>query len=196
MKPTLLRDWEGSDVAGWLLSEKLDGWRAVFDGENFITRQGNVLNAPDWFLDGMPNKALDGELFLGRGEFNGIQGAMAGGWFGLRFMVFDAPSELPFAKRVEILSKLSLPGHCELVPHVPCKSIERMVAFADDVVTNGGEGVVVRDPKAPYQPGRTSGVLRWVPRCPSLNRRKGKPQLAGRVHQLVEPHFSSHQLVV
>ena len=179
VKPNLLRDWEGSDVSGWMMSEKLDGWRMLWDGENFITRQGNVLNAPDWFKDGMPNKALDGELFLGRGEFYGIQGAMAGGWFGLRYMVFDAPgSLLPFVERLEVLQSLSLPDHCEAIRQEPVAGAEAMRSAAWRIVMAGGEGVVVRDPRAIYKAGRTSDVLRFVPRCPSLNRGKRKTRLA------------------
>ena len=176
MKPTLLRDWEGSSCDGWMMSEKYDGWRGLWTGSEFVSRQGKVFNAPDWFLDGMPKTALDGELFLGRGEFNGIQAAMAGGWFGLRFMAFDAPL-VPggFSERLEALQSLPLPDHCQLVGQEPVADAAAMRAAAWRVVMDGGEGVVVRDPKAPYQPGRTSGVLRWVPRCPSLNRKPKKP---------------------
>src|SRR5580704_11570300 len=38
----LAETWDGEqDVSGWLLSEKLDGVRAYWDGRQFISRQGN-----------------------------------------------------------------------------------------------------------------------------------------------------------
>ena len=46
---------------GWLVSEKLNGCRAYWDGSQFWTRGGNVIAAPDWFIDGLPAVHLDGE---------------------------------------------------------------------------------------------------------------------------------------
>ena len=47
---------------GWWMSEKLDGVRAYWDGKQFLSRLGNLFHAPDWFVDGLPDAALDGEL--------------------------------------------------------------------------------------------------------------------------------------
>ena len=58
-----------ADVNGWWMSEKLDGVRAYWDGKQFFSRQGNRFYAPDWFLAGLPNMPLDGELWLGRKAF-------------------------------------------------------------------------------------------------------------------------------
>ena len=172
--PTLLRDWEGSDINGWLMSEKLDGWRMLWDGEKFISRQGNILDAPDWFKEGMPKIALDGELFLGRGMFNGIQGAMSNGWFGLEYRIFDVTSyNTSFEGRMNILGGIiNLPNHAHVENHVVCKDIDHMMATAGHVLEWGGEGVVLRNPKALYKAGRTSDVLRWVPQDPVINRHR------------------------
>ena len=35
------------------MSEKLDGVRAYWDGKQFLSRQGNLFHAPDWFIDGL-----------------------------------------------------------------------------------------------------------------------------------------------
>ena len=35
----------------------------------FLSRQGNFYHAPDWFVAGLPNVPLDGELWLGRRMF-------------------------------------------------------------------------------------------------------------------------------
>src|SRR5438552_3249716 len=46
----LAHTWENDiDLAGWWISEKLDGVRAYWDGKNFYSRQGNLFHAPDWF---------------------------------------------------------------------------------------------------------------------------------------------------
>ena len=36
----LLQDWEGQEVSGWLMSEKMDGVRAYWDGKKLISRNG------------------------------------------------------------------------------------------------------------------------------------------------------------
>jgi DNA ligase-1 len=35
---------------GWLLSEKLDGVRAYWDGQQLWTKNGNPIYAPEWFI--------------------------------------------------------------------------------------------------------------------------------------------------
>jgi DNA ligase-1 len=168
----LLRDYFGQPCEGWLMSEKLDGWRLLWDGSEFVLRSGEVLNVPDSWKVGMPSCPLDGELFAGRGEFNSISTRIANGFDGLKFYVFDAPSALPFKRRIQALAGMDLPPHVELVRFQVCRDTQHLVEFADDVVSNGGEGAVVRDPKAKHESGRTDSVLRWVPQLPKVNRRK------------------------
>ena len=55
---------------GWYMSEKYDGYRAMWDGKRFVSRQGNVYNAPEWFTKHLPKDVvLDGELYAGRDNF-------------------------------------------------------------------------------------------------------------------------------
>lgn len=170
MKPTLLRDHEAQDVSGWLMSEKLDGWRMLWTGSEFVSRSGKAFDVPAAWLVGMPDFPIDGELFAGRGKFNQIQGMIRDGWKGLSFHAFDVPSELPFAERVDVLQSLSLPAHCELVKHETVADERAMKVAAWKNVLTGGEGVVVRNPAAPYKSGRDKNVLRDVPRDPVQNR--------------------------
>ena len=172
MQPTLLRDYQGQSVTGWMMSEKLDGWRVIWDGANFVTRGGNILAAPAWFTAAMPAVVLDGELFAGCGNFNAIQTLIAAGWHGLTFQAFDAPSDEPFRARYKKLLALELPAHVGIVKQVRCNDTRHLIEHADAIVTVGGEGSVVRNPRARYVAGRTDDVLRWVPQCPRLNRRK------------------------
>ena len=167
----LLRDYEGQPVDGWLMSEKLDGWRVMVHGSRLVTRGGHSLAAPAWFMDGLPD-GLDGELFAGRGGFNGIQGAMRDGWRGLTFQAFDAAMPGAYRQRLAFIKALSLPAHVGIVKQVRCRDTRQLIEFANAIVTAGGEGAVVRDPRARWVAGRSESVLRWVPQCPRLNRRR------------------------
>jgi len=53
----LAKKWEGQDMdpTNWLMSEKLDGVRGVWTGNNLYSRNKNRFFAPDFFLKGWPN---------------------------------------------------------------------------------------------------------------------------------------------
>ena len=173
MNFTLLRDYQGQDISGWVMSPKLDGWRLGWNGADFILRGGGVLRVPDRWKAGLPTTALDGELDPGPGNFNSIQGRIADGFHGLSFQVFDAPAAGGgFRSRLAFLRTLELPSHVQLVEHVRCRDTQHLVEFANAICEAGGEGAVIRDPAARYVQGRTGDVLRWVPADPALNRRR------------------------
>ncbi len=53
---------ETSKIAGWLMSEKLDGVRCYWSGSVLYTRNGVKINAPKEWVETLPTIALDGEL--------------------------------------------------------------------------------------------------------------------------------------
>ena len=58
------------DPTGWLMSEKLDGVRAYWNGKTLFSRNGHKFNPPQWWIDALPkDMALDGELFTKRDDF-------------------------------------------------------------------------------------------------------------------------------
>src|SRR5437899_1961058 len=98
--PSLLRAerWDNStDLSGWWMSEKLDGVRAYWDGKQFLSRQGNLFHAPDWFIEGLPDVPLDGELWIERKKFQRTVSIVRRQdknelWREVRYVVFDAPA--------------------------------------------------------------------------------------------------------
>src|SRR5579862_3972794 len=96
--PLLLAEsWDNAaDLSGWWMSEKLDGVRAYWDGKQFLSRQGNLYHAPDWFIDGLPDHPLDGELWIDRKKFQRTVSIVrrqdkSDLWKEVRYLVFDAP---------------------------------------------------------------------------------------------------------
>lgn len=41
-----------------------------------------------------------------------------------------------------------------------CQGMQHLDTFFQDIMDHGGEGIILRDPKAPYQPGRSRGFLK------------------------------------
>lgn len=168
--PMLWHTYSGGDPVGWLVSEKLDGVRAIWDGARLISRSGRTIAAPAWFIAGLPDQPLDGELYAGPGTLARVQGlarrtdAAGADWHGVRFCLFDAPAAPGgFARRLDALGRTAarLPAHVEIVPHHPVDSRAWLLGFYRTIVRQGGEGVVIRHPAGPYQPGqRTQWALK------------------------------------
>ena len=165
----LAHSWDPSvDPSGWWMSEKLDGVRAFWNGEHFVSRLGNRFFAPEWFVEKLPKTPLDGELFGGRKRFQktvGIVKRFDGGelWKELRFVVFDAPAhEGPFEARIdhcrEVCSRAG--EYASWHEHVVCRDVDHLREELARVEALGGEGLMMRRPQSRYEAGRSSSLLK------------------------------------
>lgn len=162
-------DYEGDDVTGWLMSEKLDGCRAYWDGATMWSRGGMVINIPAAMRDVLPaGVSLDGEIHAGRDGYEITRRAVQyNQWTGMeKFSVFDAP-QYPgaFQDRYSFLSEL-LPfeGVVNYINHEYCFDIDAAADFMREIQAAGGEGVMLRHPDNEYRRGRTEQILklkRW-----------------------------------
>jgi DNA ligase-1 len=167
----LAHSWEDEDPTGWWISEKLDGVRAYWDGEKFISRLGNIYHAPEWFKLAMPQGVkLDGELFAGRKKFDETVGAVKKlhaddkEWKRITYQVFDILDfPEPFEKRLEYLAKLDMlgnDGYWSILEQIKCKSLEDMLERLSAVEAMGGEGLMLRQPNSMYEAGRSRTLLK------------------------------------
>lgn len=169
--PLLLgHPWDNSqDLAGWWMSEKLDGVRAYWDGQQLISRYGNTYLAPDWFLAGFPKEPLDGELWIGRGEFQKTVSVVrrkdkSKHWKEVRYQVFDAPArkKSPFEDRLDFLEGALPRDHDFLVnlDHALCRDLQHLRAELKRVEALGGEGLMMRRPQSLYEAGKSHSLLK------------------------------------
>lgn len=170
----LAHAWDGEkDLSGWLLSEKLDGVRALWIPEErrFVSRNGKPLNAPGWFVKDLPDIALDGELFVGRGMFQDVVGTVRKKvpldeeWSKVTYCVFDQPRHPgTFADRICSLQAMSddygLGAYAVTVPHLDCEGNEDMVRVLTDVLALGAEGLMAKHPDSMYEDGRSHNLLK------------------------------------
>ena len=166
----LAHRWESDvDLTGWWLSEKLDGVRAWWDGKRFLSRQGNEFHAPDWFVAGLPETPLDGELWTGRGAFQRTVSVVrrqdrSDHWKSIRYMVFDAPAlDEPFERRLEHVADFARQCPSEHVvahEHVRCEGLDRLRERLAEVEALGGEGLMLRQPESRYEAGRSTTLLK------------------------------------
>ena len=165
----LAESWDGvADPAGWLMSEKLDGVRAYWDGKQFISRQGNLYHAPDWFSAGLPTVPLDGELWLGRKAFQRTVSIVrrqdqSDHWKQIRFLVFDAPGlEKGFEDRLAFVKEClaGKPEYAQAHEHLPCRGVDHLRQELARLESLGAEGLMLRRPGSRYESGRSSTLLK------------------------------------
>ena len=164
---------ERLDPAPYLVSEKFDGVRGVWDGTRLRFRSGRVVPAPAWFTARLPREALDGELWLGRGRVDELSGIVRkelpvdAEWRQVRYMVFELPGAGgSFAERARHIDAI--------VRHTawpPLAAVEQaQVADRDALrrrlaatVAQGGEGLVLHLASAPYRTGRSDVMMKLKP---------------------------------
>ena len=152
------------------VSEKLDGIRCYWNGEELLTRNGNPIYAPKWFTDPLPNIELDGELWIGRGSYQILTRIALDKkpnlqlWEKVTFQVFDLPaSKAPFEMRQNQLKNIvkeSPALHLKLVKQKRMNSLPTIQTYLKDLVDSGAEGLMLRTPDSPYQTGRTNHLLK------------------------------------
>lgn len=161
------------DPSRYLASEKLDGVRAVWDGRTLSFRSGQPIHAPDWFVAGLPAQPLDGELWLGRGQFERLSAIVRratpddAAWREVRYMIFELPGAPgPFSARAEQIRRLvrqaKVPWLFEIQQFFPVDRSDLQKRL-DAVVRQGGEGLMLHRADALYETGRSDVLLKVKP---------------------------------
>ena len=165
---TLIRDWKGQDTDGWFWSEKLRGCRGYWQAgeKTFWTRGGNVIPIPKFWRKFLPNFDIDCEIYAGR--CNVETAARVAVQFG-KFTPAVVPVviDLPGARgnwmeRIET-ARRALRGNklVQVVNSGTIESWEHMNDTACQIIMDGGEGIVMRNPLTKtYETGRTENSLR------------------------------------
>ncbi|MDZ7591219.1 MAG: DNA ligase [Rubrivivax sp.] len=163
----------GFDPSGHLVSEKYDGVRAVWDGRALRFRSGRPLAAPAWFTSRLPARSMDGELWLGRRQFDALSAAVRRQaprdeeWRQIRYMVFDLPHAAgPFAARAAVIQALAHDlgwPPLQAVPQFTLTGPAELRRRLEAVVAGGGEGLMLHRADAAYSPGRSAALLKLKP---------------------------------
>ena len=166
------------DVTRYLVSEKFDGVRAIWDGKILRFRSGRTVTAPPWFIAKLPTTALDGELWLARGKFDELSGIVRktmpvdDEWRRVSYLIFELPelptgaTKLSFAQRYARIREIE-----REVNWLQLKAVEQfrvgdraaLKKRLDAVVKVGGEGLMLHLADAPYVTGRSDVLLKLKP---------------------------------
>lgn len=161
------------DPAGYLVSEKLDGVRALWDGKALRFRSGRLIAVPAWFSAKLPTTPMDGELWIARGQFDALSGTVRkikpvdAEWQKVNYMVFELPAGSgDFKDRAlaldSIVNAAAWP-QLQAIEQTAIANRATLQAKLDDVVQGGGEGLMLHLADAPVATGRSDALLKLKP---------------------------------
>jgi DNA ligase-1 len=162
-----------NDLAAYLVSEKLDGVRAYWDGRQLVFRSGRVIHAPAWFTAGLPAHPLDGELWMGRHSFERLSAVVRRDepvddeWKEVSYQLYELPDGTgTFEDRLAALRASVERSGVPWLHVLPQKRIDSQKELQERlaaVVRAGGEGLMLHRADAPWQAGRSDTLLKLKP---------------------------------
>ena len=190
---------QGTDPAGYWVSEKLDGVRALWDGQGLRFRSGRPMAAPPWFTASLPPISLDGELWLGRGTFDRLSATVRrempveAQWRDVVYQVFDLPGQDGiFSERLSKIKDVLALRPVSFVQALTQFRVTNRAALSKQllqVVQGGGEGLMLHQANALWQAGRSDSLrkLKVVhdEDARVIGHLPGKGRLSGRVGALL-----------
>jgi DNA ligase 1 len=161
------------DPSRYLISEKLDGVRAIWDGTTLRFRSGHIVPAPRWFTDALPKTPLDGELWLGRGQFDELSGIVRKltpidrEWRALSYHIFELPNASgSFMQRYQRITEVIRAAQFTQLKRVEQREVStqaELSAWLKEVVAADGEGLMLHLKTSLYHTGRSHDLLKLKP---------------------------------
>ncbi|MEN8718377.1 MAG: DNA ligase [Sulfurovum sp.] len=158
-----------NDFSSWLMSEKLDGIRAYWNGKELLSKNGNKIYAPLWFTKNLPNFKLDGELWTKRNDFENIQNIVldkipSNKWKQITYNIFEVPNQSGnFIKRLntikEYKEKNHIP-HLKIIKQINVKNSKHLDSYLNEIISKKGEGVILKNFSKDYFTGRSKNILK------------------------------------
>lgn len=166
----LAKVYDEENIQSYLLSEKYDGVRAIWKNGKLYTRNGNLIHAPAWFTEGLPEVWLDGELWYKHNGFEYVMStvskhqAIDAEWQRITYKVFDAPNyEQDFQTRSEyytfLLKTLNL-AHVKPVKQFSVQSQDELQRLLERFTKEGAEGLMLQKADAMFADGRKGNLLK------------------------------------
>jgi DNA ligase-1 len=166
----LAKVYSNESIQKYLVSEKYDGVRAIWKNGKLYTRNGNIIHAPAWFTEVLPDVWLDGELWYKRNGFEYVMSTVSkhqpidAEWQRITYMVFDAPNyKQDFQTRSQhytsLLKTLNL-AHVKPVEQFSVQSQQALQRLLKAFTEKGAEGLMLQKATAMFDDGRSSNLLK------------------------------------
>ena len=182
---------KGNPPNGWYISEKYDGYRARWMKQDniFLSRNEKPFNAPDWFKQSIPDEDFDGELWVGRDNFEKMgvvrkKIPIDEEWKAIKYIVYDLPNlKVPFKERIKSLKKIvednnkqwdeykltldesyhHLKSPLIFAKQTIIKNKDHLEMIYQEIIKEGGEGIMLKHPDSTYENKRSNMMLKYKP---------------------------------
>ena len=166
---------ENVDVRDYWVSEKYDGVRGYWDGKQrrMYSRNGTVIALPNDFAAQLPDISLDGELWIGRGQFERVVSVVRDAqpddtaWKQVKYMVFELPDPQnqygDFTQRMARIERITQhinAPNIQAVKQWRVRDRAELLRQLDTITQAGGEGLMLHLASAPYQTGRSDALYK------------------------------------
>ena len=194
---------ENVDVRDYWVSEKYDGVRGYWDGKQrqMYSRNGTVIALPNDFAAQLPDISLDGELWIGRGQFERVVSVVRdaqpddSAWKQVKYMVFELPDSQnqygDFTQRMARIERITQhinAPNIQAVKQWRVRDRAELLRQLDTITQAGGEGLMLHLASAPYQTGRSDALyklkLRQDAEATVIAHNPGTGKYAGKVGSL------------
>ncbi len=161
--------YDKQEIIDWMWSEKLDGIRGRWTGKEMLTKGGNKINIPAYFLKNFPPFPLDGEIWGGRQTFEKTSSIVKTsshdkGWDKLQYGIFDAPEKDVIIEERLANAKQWFTTHPSryafIIPQHRITSKEELAEKLNEIEQLGGEGIIVVKRGSMYTNGRSVDILK------------------------------------
>lgn len=156
-------------INNWIMSEKLDGIRAYWNGKELLTKNGNKIFIPDNIIKNYPPFHLDGELWTKRDDFENIQNIVLDKtptkqWNQISYNIFEVPNQKgDFYQRIQVLEKWlknNNNSNIKIIKQTKCKNKKHLNLYLKSLINKKAEGVIIKDPKSLYFKGKNGKILK------------------------------------
>ena len=158
------------NISQYWVSEKLDGIRGYWNGNQLLTRQGNVIHSPAWFTQNWPKDVMDGELWIARNQFQATLSCVRKKaieeecWRKVHFMIFDLPTHIgTFSERIKAMKTIivqTASEHLGMIPQFKIDTAIQLDETLNKIIAKQGEGLMLHLASAHYHVGRTNNIMK------------------------------------
>ena len=137
------------------------------------SRNGTVIALPNDFAAQLPDISLDGELWIGRGQFERVVSVVRdaqpddSAWKQVKYMVFELPDSQnqygDFTQRMARIERITQhinAPNIQAVKQWRVRDRAELLRQLDTITQAGGEGLMLHLASAPYQTGRSDALYK------------------------------------
>ncbi|EES89887.1 DNA ligase [Helicobacter canadensis] len=186
-------------TTSYLMSEKLDGIRGIWNGKTLSTRNNNPLNPPKFWLKNFPSFNLDGELWLDYESFEQISSIIHTStpnpkeWQKIIYYIFDAPNICKNCTLLERLTKLqeyldkNPAPYIKIIPQIKIQDKNHLQSYFQSILDKKGEGIIIRQNDSSYSDSNHS--YKYKPymdsECKVIGYTQGKGKFKGMLGAII-----------